>query len=278
MRLKITHRTEYSYEQPLAYALQRLRLFPCSGPLQTVHSWALAIDGAREEVRFVDHFGNDTRLISVAGEPHVIGIEAAGEVETFNKAGVSGPQRGFAPLWLFLRETPLTAPDEKARELAAAIAKDAGLGGLHELMAAVHASAAPAAPAEKATQMQTSGAPASQVQASEASATPTKDTASIQEHAHGFIAAARLLGFPARYVSGYLMVDGIAGQATSHAWAEAHVEGLGWVGFDAVHGISPDENYVRVATGRDHRDAMPVSGIPLGQASEQLAVRITVEQ
>ena len=63
-----------------------------------------------------------------------------------------------------------------------------------------------------------------------------------------------------------------------HAWAEAHVAGLGWVAFDAANGISPDERYVKVATGRDYRDATPVSGIRLGQAEEQLAVTVTVEQ
>jgi transglutaminase-like putative cysteine protease len=99
-----------------------------------------------------------------------------------------------------------------------------------------------------------------------------------QDHAHVFIAAARHLGFPARYVSGYLLLDGQAAQVASHAWSEAHVEGLGWVGFDAANGISPDTRYVRLATGRDYRDAMPVSGIILGTAAERLAVRITVEQ
>ncbi|TIU93857.1 MAG: transglutaminase family protein, partial [Mesorhizobium sp.] len=64
MRLKITHRTEYRYDAPVHYLLQRLRLLPVSGPTQTVLSWALTIEGAREEVRFTDHFGNDTRLLS----------------------------------------------------------------------------------------------------------------------------------------------------------------------------------------------------------------------
>ena len=60
------------------------------------------------------------------------------------------------------------------------------------------------------------------------------------------------------------MMNEAVDQAASHAWAEAHVDGLGWVGFDVVNGISPDERYVRVAIGRDYRDAMPVSGIRLG--------------
>ena len=108
MRLKITHRTEYRYDRPIAYALQRVRLLPRSGATQKVGSWSVTIEGAREEVRFTDHFGNETRLISVEGEPRVIGIEATGEVETYDKAGVIGLHRGFAPLWLFMRETELT--------------------------------------------------------------------------------------------------------------------------------------------------------------------------
>ena len=103
-------------------------------------------------------------------------------------------------------------------------------------------------------------------------------TGVCQDHTHIFTAAARLLGFPARYVSGYLMMNDRLDQAATHAWAEAHVDDLGWVAFDVANGISADERYVRVATGRDYRDAMPVSGIRLGQAEEQLAVHITVEQ
>ena len=73
-----------------------------------------------------------------------------------------------------------------------------------------------------------------------------------QDHAHVFAAAARELGFPARYVSGYLMMNETVDQAASHAWAEAYVPVLGWVAFDASNGISPDERYVRIAVGRDY--------------------------
>jgi transglutaminase-like putative cysteine protease len=264
MRLKITHRTEYRYDQPVHYALQRLRLFPYSSATQNVRSWTLTVEGAREEVRFSDHFGNDTRLISVEGEPHTISVEAAGEVETVNKAGVTGFQRGFAPLWLFLRESPLTAPGEGIEALAAGFGKTAEVACLHDLMAAIRDRVA-----------YKPGATHVETVAEDALAT---GSGVCQDHAHIFIAAARLIGFPTRFVSGYLMVDGVAEQAASHAWAEAHVEALGWVGFDVANGISPDENYVRVASGRDYRDAMPVSGIRSGQASEQLAVRISVEQ
>ena len=75
---------------------------PRSGTTQTVLSWSLSIDGAREEVRFIDHFENDTRLISVEGEPQADrhrGVAARSRPTT--RPASSGQHRGFAPLWLF---------------------------------------------------------------------------------------------------------------------------------------------------------------------------------
>jgi transglutaminase-like putative cysteine protease len=99
-----------------------------------------------------------------------------------------------------------------------------------------------------------------------------------QDHAHIFIGAARAADIPARYVSGYLMMNDRIEQDATHAWAEAHIEGLGWVGFDISNGISPDPRYVRVATGRDYRDAAPLTGISFGSTEELLTVNVAVEQ
>jgi transglutaminase-like putative cysteine protease len=99
-----------------------------------------------------------------------------------------------------------------------------------------------------------------------------------QDHAHVFIACARDLGIPARYVSGYLMMDDRTEQEAMHAWAEAHIEGLGWVGFDVSNAMCPDERYVRVATGLDYSDAAPVIGTRIGGETESLAVQIQVAQ
>ena len=264
MRLKISHRTEYRYDEPVQYALQRLRLAPRGGKTQAVHSWSLKVEGANEEVRFVDHFENDTRLISIAGDSSTIGIDAWGEVETFDTSGVFGEHKGFAPLWLFRRETPLTTAGEGIRELAASIGPGSELDRLHRLMITIETKVA-----------YTVGATHAGTTAEEAL---KLGSGVCQDHAHVFAAAARLLGFPARYVSGYLMMNDTVDQAASHAWSEVHVPGLGWVAFDASNGISPDERYVRMAVGRDYRDATPVSGIRVGWAEEQLAVAITVEQ
>lgn len=262
MRLKIHHRTEYGYDAPLSYGLQRLRLTPQSGRSQTVLSWSIAIEGAREELRYIDGFGNETRLLSIEGAPRSVVITAAGEVETSDTTGVTGPQRGFAPMWLFEAQTPLTVAGKAVTALAGKVGEGEDLSRLHELKDLI------ADRVEYKT-----GATTSTTTAEEA----LKLGAGVcQDHAHIFVAVARLLGFPARYVSGYLMKTGE--QAASHAWAEAHLRGLGWVGFDPSNRMSPDETYVCLATGRDYRDTAPVSGIRLGQALETLAVNITVEQ
>jgi transglutaminase-like putative cysteine protease len=264
MRLKITHRTEYSYDQAIAYALQRLRLVPLTGPTQTVATWSLAIEGAKEEVRYLDHFGNDTRLVSVSGAPQMVAVTASGEVETFDKAGVFGPGRGFTPLWLYLPATPQTEAGKGIAALATEVPEGDGLARLHALMKLI----ADRIKWQPGTTATTTTAEQALAQAQGV----------CQDHAHVFIAAARKLGFPARYVSGYLLMEGRKDQVASHAWAEAHVDGLGWVGFDCTNDVCPDERYVRIACGRDYREAAPVSGIILGQANERLAVSITVEQ
>ena len=93
-----------------------------------------------------------------------------------------------------------------------------------------------------------------------------------------FVAAARAMGYPARYVSGYLLMDDRTDQDAAHAWAEAHVEALGWVGFDVSNGISPDERYVRVATGLDYGEAAPVFGLRRGAGAENMSVALQIQQ
>ena len=260
MRLKISHTTEYLYDEPVAYA--RLRLRPQSGTNQTVISWNLAVDGATIEAGYADQFGNMVNLVSVEGGEHLIRIVASGEVETQDKAGVVGPHQGFVPLWLYLRDTPLTKAGKLVKELARSIKGDSELAQMHALMEAIHEAVAylPG----------TTDAETTAEQALEAR------SGVCQDHAHILVSAARHLGLPARYVSGYLLMEGLVEQVATHAWAEVHVPGLGWVGFDAANKICPDERYVRIATGLCYRDAAPVSGMRIGAAGENLKVTLTV--
>lgn len=262
MRLKISHTTEYHYDDPVQYSLQRLRLTPKSHPGQIVREWKTTVHGARLEAGYTDHFGNHVDLVSTNAEQVTIRIVAEGEVETQDRAGVFGPHQGFVPLWLYLRETPLTKPGKLIRELAKAASGENELERMHALMATIHETVA-----------YMPGETASDTVAEQAL---EQKQGVCQDHAHIFISAARYLGLPARYVSGYLLME-TPEQTASHAWAEVHLHGLGWVGFDAANNICPDARYVRLAIGLDYRDAAPVSGMVVGKAAETMSVSITVE-
>ena len=263
MRLRITHTTEYRYDDPVQYSLQRLRLCPLDGPGQKIVSWNIAVDGAVVEAGFNDQFGNHTHLVSTEGDSHSVHIVASGEVETEDRSGVFGPHQGYVPLWLYLRDTPLTKPGKLIRELARSLSGDNELAKMHDLMGKLNA--------QIAYETGTTGTETTAEQALEAG------RGVCQDHAHAFIAAARLLGLPARYVSGYLLMDDRIEQVATHAWAEVFLQGLGWVGFDAANNHCPDARYVRIATGLCYADAAPVSGIRIGLAGEDLTVTLVVE-
>src|SRR3984893_9043655 len=100
-----------------------------------------------------------------------------------------------------------------------------------------------------------------------------------QDYAHIFIACARSAGVPARFVSGhFLRSDGNVNQQAGHAWAEAHVPGLGWGGFDAANGICTTDAHARVAIGLDYLGAAPVRGTRYGGGTETLTVAVKVDQ
>lgn len=264
MHLKISHTTEYHYDEPVQYALQRLRLTPLTQVGQTVLGWETLVDGAAIEVNYDDHFGNRVHLVSIDGDRETIHITASGEVHTEDRAGVFGPHQSYVPLWLFARETPLTKAGKLIRELAKSAEGDTALARMHALMETIH-EAVTYKPGE--THAETTAEDALE-----------SGQGVCQDHTHILIAAARSLDLPARYISGYLMMEGHPEQTASHAWAEVHLNGLGWVGFDAANKICPDDRYVRIASGLCYRDAAPISGLIHGEAKETLKVSVTVEQ
>ena len=265
MRLTIRHVTSYRFENPVAYGLQQLRKTPKSTWGQTVTDWQTDISGGAREVSFEDNHNNVVELISFEREATQVTVTSSGVVEIDDTAGIMGKHKGPSPLWLYLRSTPLTHAGQGVRALVRA-ARDGenDLDKLHKLMAAIR----------EAVNYEV-GASRPDWTAEQA----IEDGRGVcQDHTHIFVAAAREIGFPARYVSGYLMLDDTQAQDAMHAWAEAHVDGLGWVGFDVSNSISPDPRYVRVATGLDYLQAAPVTGMRIGGADETLRVDIEVAQ
>lgn len=265
MRLSISHTTTYTYDAPVQYGLQQVRLTPMSDRHQDVLTWDMTIEGGTSELTCTDHYQNHCALIQIESGATQVSLTVSGEVETQCSNGIYGNIYGPAPLWHFKQSTDRTKPGPGIADLSRMISSPSGdLNELHALSGAILAAVPYSA---GTTTVQTTAEDALHLAAGV-----------CQDHAQIFIAAVRHAGLPARYVSGYLMMDDQADQDASHAWAEAHIDGLGWVAFDVSNGISPDERYVRLAVGRDSKDAAPVTGLQMGQANETMDVSLQIQQ
>lgn len=267
MRLSVRHTTRYVFGEPVVHALQRLRLTPKETQGQSIVHWDMHYENAHLELEYEDEHHNTVTLIAVDQGASEVTVTCEGIVETEDKAGIIGRHSGYMPLWSFLSQTRRTRPGPRMK----ALMRELDLSPADDKLAFLHSLSRLIADNVRyevgATHVHTT--------AEEAVAA---GQGVCQDHAHIFIGAAREADIPARYVSGYLMLDDRIEQEASHAWAEAHVDGIGWVGFDISNGISPDPRYVRVATGRDYRDAAPVTGISFGASEERLSVEIAVAQ
>ena len=214
---------------------------------QKVLDWTITVEGGATELCYDDHNGNRVDLIGIEPGRTETSIRCVGLVENTEGDGVLGKHQGFLPLWHFKRSSPLTQAGEGVRKLVAGLG-DCDIAQVstgHALSAAI-----------LDTVGYEGGNTHSGTTAEEAI---TGGTGVCQDHAHIFCSAARLMGLPARYVSGYLMMND-------------------WVGFDISNGYSPDERYIRVATGIDFREAAPINGMRMGGSDEGVLVTLKVEQ
>ncbi len=264
MRIKVRHETVYRYETPVKSVIQKLRLTPRNYSGQHVRHWRIEVHGDARLSQSEDAFGNVLHGFSAEGPLEQLATLVVGEVETFDTAGlVRGAVERFPPE-LYLRETPLTQPSPALRDFARAATGRCAtmLDRLHLLMARLQ-------------QDMVFDTDATHAATSAADAFAQKQGV-CQDFAHVFIACARAIGAPARYVSGYFRRTDVEDQAAGHAWAEAYVEGLGWVGFDPAHGLSPNDAYVRLAVALDYLSAAPIRGARAGGSGEAMDVHVRV--
>ena len=224
------------------------------------------MEAANFQASFTDHHGNLTDLLELhPGEKEIV-LRVSGTVETTDRQGVVGPHTLMMPLWYYTRQTELTRPGVVLSEIINELqsAHQADVGFLHEVSQFVR---------DKV--LYQTGATGVGTSAEDA---VQNGLGVCQDHAHVFLSIVRALGFPARYISGYLMLEDRIDQDATHAWAEAHLPYLGWVGFDVSNATSPDERYVQIARGLDYRDAAPTSGLVIGAEHENLVVSLQVQQ
>lgn len=266
MRIHVRHETAYHYDTPAKYIIQKLRMSPRSHDGQHVRKWRIEVDRDCRLLERSDAFGNLVHSFTLVGQFDALSIIVDGEIETEDTNGVVRGTAERLPPDLFLRDTDLTKPNAELEAYAQRFAREDGdrLALLHDVLTDLHKHIA------FDTERTDTGTTA-------ADAFALKHGV-CQDFTHIFLAMARTLGIPARYVGGYLVqADGTVSSEAGHAWAEAHVPGLGWVGFDASNGVCITEGYVRVAVGLDYLGAAPVRGAQVGGQAEGLTVAVHTE-
>ena len=268
MRIRISHATTYRYDTPPTGVIQMLRLTPRNHEGQYVVAWRVDLSEDCLLHQHEDAFGNIAHFFTAEGPFNELSVTVEGEVDTHDTHSiVRGAIERFPP-GLFLRETALTQPDDGIADFADSTRADSGndpLPLLHGLMTALN----------REIKFDTDPT----VSTTTAAEAFTLRRGVCQDLTHIYIAAARRLGFPARYIGGHFYrVDGVTEQDAGHAWAEVFIEDLGWVGFDPTNGIGTTEAHVRVAMGLDYLGAAPVRGTRYGGSGETLKVAVHVDQ
>lgn len=258
MKLSINHRTEYCYETPVSHSTQYLRLTPKSSARQRILSWELEMPEAAS--RSTDGFGNILHVLTMDHPHDGITIIARGEVEIVDEYMEDNDHR-LSPL-VYQRFTPITKPDPGINAFAQRFAGAPKLEQLTQLSAAL---------LELMPYV-----PGSTVVSSTASDAFANGRGVCQDHTHVFLSCCRVLGVPARYVSGYLYTDE-SSHVASHAWAEAWL-GERWHTFDVTNQACEPTHHLKLAVRLDYLDACPVRGIRYGGGVESMHAFALVER
>lgn len=268
MKLEIEHSTHYRYSGPIAESVMEVRLQPMDGAGQRCLDFALDISSGVKARSYTDGYGNRVHYFNLV-KPHTrLSVTSRSTVET----GLAPDADAGEDLVLdFLRFRSPVMDTEGVREIARAHAvtnpesAESVEPALEELTLAISRDF--------------------QYDRAVTNVYSTVDevlelrAGVCQDFAHLFIAVARAMGVPARYVSGYIHFADASGATTaSHAWAEAWVPGKGWIGYDATRPVRTGEHHVRLAVGRDYGDAAPTRGIYVGSANSSMNVRVRTRE
>jgi transglutaminase-like putative cysteine protease len=282
MQYTIRHVTRFSYDKPISESVIEARMQPRTDASQRCIRFGLSTTPPSRVKMYQDHDGNIVHHFNIPGRHSRLTLTAEAFVEC--RAAPALPDAVGADGWVrldeatasgqfwdelhpspFAQRTPLL--DALAEEIALARGDDP-LDTVRRLVADVHTRFEYS---PKSTRVDS----------------PIDDALSArrgvcQDFAHILIALVRQVGIPCRYVSGYLFQqgDGAAGSidGATHAWAEAWLPELEWVGFDPTHNTPTGERHIRVAVGRDYADVPPTRGVFKGSSAmrSELAVGVSV--
>ncbi|MFC3902595.1 Transglutaminase-like enzyme, putative cysteine protease [Acinetobacter marinus] len=256
MKLLINHQTLYSYETPVKNAMQYLRMLPQDTDNQKILHWGISAPG--EKIQQLDGFGNQWLTCSQRFEYQQLMIMAQGMVEIDPNAKYAKDDR-INPL-IYLQQTKQTQCSPEMIQFAHMHSVDTKNEHLIDLAEAL-LEQIPYVPGQ--TSVETTAAEAFE-----------QGRGVCQDHAQVFVAMARYLGYPARYVSGYLFVE--QGQhLASHAWAEVYIDGH-WHSYDVSNQLFTPQCHVQLAVGRDYADVAPIRGVREQGAEEHMETFVQV--
>ncbi len=265
MRLRIQHKTTFAYDSLVNEAYAELRLKPSSTGGQHCVSFNLTASPRGEVTDYRDRFGNIVQCFNILPAHHQLALTADSEVYTADQYRESDSELPPLDRYDYLRPTSYTPVTDAITSFAEKhLVRNDPEATVDHLTASLHGNFR-----------------------YEIGATTVETTAEqvlklgrgvCQDFAHLMIAACRTLGYPSRYVSGYLF-DPHRKEVSeaSHAWLDVYLPGQGWISVDPTHNRRQNAQYVRVGVGRDYADIPPTRGIYKGAAREQLKVEVHVK-
>jgi transglutaminase-like putative cysteine protease len=289
VRYLVTHRTQYTYGQPVSVCHNLLHLRPRPLPRQVCLSTTLTIDPppALLEDR-LDGFGNPTTFAIVQQVHRELSVEAVSEVDL---APLVAPATRSGQPWEIVRDGLHTQRNAEALERYA-LTFDSPMVQASDVLRAF---AAPSFPSERPL-LEAAFDLSSRIHrdltytpgATTISTTP-EETLSIgrgvcQDFAHLAVGCLRSLGLAARYVSGYLVNPpagatadpDLTGADASHAWLALWTPEHGWVDLDPTNDVLPTDRHITLAWGRDYGDVSPIKGVILGGGDHTIDVAVDV--
>ncbi|MCB1236783.1 MAG: transglutaminase family protein [Verrucomicrobiae bacterium] len=281
MRLRVHHRTEYRYPEPVSDSVNELRLYPPDTRWQKRQYAFVSVLPASRLRHYEDLNQNRTHWFEIARPHQRLVIESRAEVVTRQKVNFSAFPYGFhhddlprcrfrEECYPFLQESAYVerTPEIWRRALDIRGGSTDVFQTSYAIMEHIY----------REFRYQ-SGATTVATRAGEVI---EKRTGVCQDFAHAMVAFCRAIGIPARYVSGYFFDatrdHHLRGSEASHAWVEVYLESFGWIGLDPTNNKVVDETYLVVATGRDYREVAPVAGTYYGAGGSLMEVSVSVRR
>lgn len=284
MVYSIRHFNRYRYSKPVSQSTLEIRMHPRSEYTQRCFTFELNVNPKARLFSYMDHVGNTIYHFDMP-QPHTeltIVADALVDVEPPNELPDKlGPQAwndlddmlGRDDYWDMLMPSHFARSCPELESLAAKLGVDSR-NGRDPLTLTLDLNRSLFEEFEYAKEITTVDSPIEDALHSRRGV--------CQDFAHIMITLLRRLRIPSRYVSGYMFHDlgckDRSGEGASHAWVEALLPGLGWIGFDPTNNLIAGIRHIRTAIGRDYGDVPPTKGTLLGSgsAASDLKVRVRV--